>query len=87
MWVGRARVDRPCLPTSTTCKCSLLVRCWPSALDVADLPPHLRLAHDLGVPTKVTAALMGYAKVDVTLSIYTQTLADAHAAAAATHRQ
>jgi integrase len=40
-------------------------------------------SHDLGVPTKVTAELMGHAKVDVTLSAYTQTLATAHAAAAA----
>ena len=83
MSVERARADRLCLPTSTTCECSPLVRCWPSALDVADLPPHLRLAHDLGVPTKVTAELMGHAKVNVTLSAYTQTLADEHAAAAA----
>ena len=35
----------------------------------------------LGVPNKVTAELMGHAKVDTTLSAYTQTLADAHAAA------
>jgi len=39
-------------------------------------------SHDLGVPTKVTAELMGHARVDVTLSAYTQTLAGAHAAAA-----
>ncbi len=40
-------------------------------------------SHDLGVPDKVTAELMGHTKVDTTVSVYTQTLTDAHAAAAA----
>ena len=40
-------------------------------------------SHDLGVPDKVTAELMGHTKVDTTLSVYTQTLPDAHTAAVA----
>lgn len=40
-------------------------------------------AHDMGVPAKVVAQLMGHAKVDTTLNIYTQVL-DGAARAAAT---
>ena len=40
-------------------------------------------SHDLGVPDKVTAELMGHTKVDTTLSAYTQTLPDALTAAVA----
>ena len=34
-------------------------------------------SHDLGVPTKVTAELLGHARVDVTLNTYTQVMPDA----------
>jgi integrase len=39
-------------------------------------------AHDKGVPPKVVAAIMGYAKVDTTLNVYTQVLDGAVRAAA-----
>lgn len=31
-------------------------------------------AHDIGVPGKIVAALMGHAKVDTTLNVYTQVM-------------
>lgn len=40
-------------------------------------------SHDKGVPGKVMAELMGHAKVDTTLNVYTQSLANAHRAAVA----
>jgi integrase len=39
-------------------------------------------AHDKGVPAKVVAQLMGHAKVDTTLNVYTQVLDDSVRAAA-----
>jgi integrase len=33
-------------------------------------------AHDLGIPGKVIAQLMGHAKVDTTLNVYAQVLDD-----------
>ena len=38
-------------------------------------------SHDKGVPDKVTAELMGHAKVDTTLNVYTQVLPDSLRAA------
>jgi integrase len=38
--------------------------------------------HDKGVPGKVVAELMGHAKVDTTLNVYTQVVDDAKRAAA-----
>ena len=38
-------MDRPRLPTSTTCECSPLVGCWPSALDVGCLHALQLLPH------------------------------------------
>jgi integrase len=39
-------------------------------------------AHDKGVPAKVVAGLMGHAKVDTTLNVYTQVIEDSVRAAA-----
>ena len=39
-------------------------------------------AHDKGVPGKIVAQLMGHAKVDTTLNVYTQVLDDSVRAAA-----
>jgi integrase len=42
---------------------------------VAHVPAYLFVVvHDKGVPGKVVAQLMGHAKVDTTLNVYTQVL-------------
>jgi hypothetical protein len=55
--------------------------------DVVDVPKDLLQrrfvwAHDKGVPAKIVAQLMGHAKVDTTLNVYTQVLDDSVRAAA-----
>lgn len=50
---------------------------------LADVPAHLLLVGARqGRPGKVVAELMGHAKVDTTLNVYTQVLDDAKRAAA-----
>jgi integrase len=42
---------------------------------LVDVPSHASSwAHDKGVPGKIVAELIGHAKVDTTLNIYTQVL-------------
>jgi integrase len=53
----------------------------PAACERPD-EPHSSWAHDKGVPGKVIAQLMGHAKVDTTMNVYTQVLDGAARSAA-----
>ncbi len=48
---------------------------WTAARDLAHVPQDdSSWAHDKGIPPKVVAAIMGHAKVDTTINVYTQVL-------------